>query len=125
MPDVAMSTPASGDHGAPFRRRRLRPEAEEAERRREENGVTDVERTENDNRRQDVAKHVPEDNRDLPGAGEPCGEDELALTQRQNLSARQTGVPGPIDRRESQDRVRQARAQGGRDRGGQIGRAHV
>ena len=106
-----------GEHRAPFRRRRLRAEAEKAEARRLQDGVGDAERGLHDQRREAIGQHGREHQPDRPDAGDARGGDVILGEFAERRGAHQPDIAREIDDRDRDDRVGEARARGSRRRG--------
>ena len=100
-----------GEHRAPFRRRRLRAEAEEAEARRLEDGVGDAERGLHDQRREAIRQHGREHQPQRPDAGDARGGDIILVEFAERRGAHQPDVARQIDDRHRDDGVGEARAE--------------
>ena len=101
---------AGRDHGAPFRRGRLRAEAEEAEACRGEDDACHVERQAHDDRGQAQRHDVPE--QDAPGGSalQHDGLNEIALGDGDRFGARDAGIGRPGGERNGDHRVLDAGA---------------
>ena len=109
-----MNSRAVGEHGAPFRRRRLRAHAEEAERRGVEDGVGEGQRRLHDQRRQAVRQDGHEHQPEMAGAGDLGGDDIFAVLLRHHRGARQPHEMRLQHQRDREHGVDQARARGSR-----------
>ena len=118
-PRALIELQRAGQHRAPFRRRRLRAEAEEAQRRRIQDRGGEAERRLHDQRRQAVRQHGVEHQVQRAGTGAARRGDVVARELRQRGGARKARVAGQRHDGDRDHRVEQAGAQDGDDHDGQ------
>ena len=97
--------PGIGEHRSPFRRRRLRAEAEEAERRGLEDRVGDAERGLHDQRRQAIGQDGEEHQAEQADADDARGGHVILAQFAKRRGAHQPDIAGEIDDRHRDDRV--------------------
>ena len=100
---------AVGQHGAPFRRRRLGAKTEEAEACRLENCIGDAERRLDDQGCQAIGEHGDKHQAQLADAGDAGGGDIVARQLRQRRGPDQADIAGKIDDGHRDDGVGEVR----------------
>ncbi len=98
-----------GEHRAPARGRWLNADAEERERRLEEDVRGDDQRAVDDDRRHEVGEDLAEDDPPVRRPQRARRLDELLLAYRQDLAADDARDVGPADERDREDHDAQAR----------------
>src|SRR5215216_5743152 len=96
-PGVGEQLAGLGDHRAPRRRAAGDADAEERERRLEQDVGRDQQRRVDDQRREEVGENLPRDDPRVRRAQRACGLDELLLTQGQDLTAHDARDVRPVD----------------------------
>src|SRR3954447_12005178 len=105
-----------GDHRPPLRRRRLRAEPEEPERRAEEDVPDGVDHREDQYERDDVRKDVPQHHAAVPVAERLRREDVLPTLREHRVPARDARVADPAREPDRDEHVEDARPQHRDDR---------
>jgi hypothetical protein len=100
-----------GEHRAPFRLRRLRAHAEEAERGSVEDGVGEGERRLHDERRHAVRQDSDEHQPERTGAGDPRRDDIVLAALGEHRAAHQADEIGLQGQRQRDDGVLQPRSE--------------
>src|SRR6185369_7654419 len=91
------------EHAAPRRGRRADADAEEGQRRLEEDVRRDQQRRVDQDRREQVWQHLAEDDARRAGAQAAGRVDELTLAQRQCLTAHDAGDVAPVEEADDED----------------------
>ena len=102
---------AAAEHVAPFGRRGLDAQAEEAQGRRVENGSGDAERGAHDDRGHHVGQDVAEDDQRIGVADHAGGGDVVGLLDGEDLAAHDAGVLGDGHETDGDDRLVDATAE--------------